>query len=239
MEMELTRARNKEKVKSSAALHLNSLLASAKDLPLLFLSSGGSSLEILSGIGKENLGPHLTIGALDERFSQDPSVNNFLQLKSTTFYQKAKETGASFIETVPSDERLAEFSKRFESSIRNWAQSHRPDGKVFVTQGIGADGHTAGIMPYPENPTFFKKTFENESLWAVGYSAQGKTKYPLRITVTMPFLRKVVDATIVYLVGVEKKEALARILSLQGRLFETPARIIREMKQVKLFTNIY
>ena len=237
--MELTRARNKEKVKILAKLALNSLLASSKDLPLLFLSSGGSSLEILSGIDKENLGPHLTIGMLDERFSQDPLVNNFLQLKSTAFHRNAKEAGASFIETVPSGEKLDEFAKSFENSLLSWIQSKGPGGKVFITQGIGADGHTAGIMPYPENPMFFKKTFEDESLWVVGYSAKGKSKYPLRITVTMPFLKKVVDATIVYLIGTEKKEALERVLSPQGTLFETPARIIREMKQVKVFTNIY
>ena len=236
--MEIIQQKDREKVKILAGNALNALLANTKNVPTLFLTSGGSALEILSYVDKKNLNSHLTIGVLDERFSKDPAVNNFLQLKSTNFYQMAKEARASFIETVPGNETLSEFSQRFESLLRKWKKLN-PEGKLFITQGIGVDGHTAGIMPYPENPKLFQELFEDKLHWVVGYNAKNKNPYPLRATVNLTFLREVVDVSIVYLVGVEKKPALEKILAKEGTLWQTPGRIVREMKEVKLFTDIF
>ena len=59
----------------------------------------------------------------------------------------------------------------------------------------------------------------------------------MRVTTTFPYLLYVVDYSIVYAVGEEKKEALKRVLQDKGTLEETPARVIRDMKNVYLFTD--
>ena len=109
---------------------------------------------------------------------------------------------------------------------------------MVITQGIGEDGHTAGIMPYPENSALFKSLFDDPEKWVVGYDAEGRNEHPLRVTVTLSFLREVVDHSIVYAVGDGKKEALRQVLAETGTLWQTPARIIHEMRNVMLFTDL-
>ncbi len=210
--------------------------ALAGNAPTLFLVSGGSSLPLLSFIRPELLGPHLTIGVVDERYSSDPKINNFAQLVGTEFYKNASDRHASFIDTRPKDEEgLQGLSARFDSSLKEWRDAH-PQGRIVITQGIGPDGHTAGIMPFPENPEKFKTLFENPAMWAVGYDASGKSAYPLRVTVTLPFLREV-DVAIVYAVGDIKRTALKQGLHETHPLNEVPAGIIKEIRGSAVYTD--
>jgi len=192
-------------------------------------------LELLERI--EIFPPNFTVGMTDERFSQDPNVNNFAQLCETSFFQKAEEHNAYFIDTrVQTGEDIEMLSKRFEGALRDWKEEH-PGGRVVITQGVGQDGHTIGIMPYPKEKDVFCELFDTKERWVQGYEVQGKSEYPLRITITLPFLR-MVDHCVMYMVGEEKKEALSRMLRAEGNLWETPSRIMHEMKEVTLFTDI-
>jgi len=232
--MEITRTKDKEEATEKASSWFNKILDAHSHVPILFLSSGGSSLELLKNI--VIFPSHLTIGMTDERFSEDPEVNNFAQLCETSFFQKAEQRGAYFIDTrMQPRENMEVFTKRFEEALVNWKEEH-PGGRIVITQGVGVDGHTAGIMPYPKEQSVFQELFEKES-WVVGYDVEGKNEYPLRVTITLPFLR-MVDHSVMYIVGKEKKEVLSLMLSAKGTLFETPARIAREMGDVHIFTDI-
>ncbi|OHA70728.1 MAG: hypothetical protein A3D64_01040 [Candidatus Wildermuthbacteria bacterium RIFCSPHIGHO2_02_FULL_49_9] len=203
-------------------------------MPTLFLLSGGSSLALLERI--TIFPPKLTVGVTDERFSENPKANNFAQLAETSFFQKAQESGAYFIDTrVQPGEDIQVFSKRFEDAIRAWKEEH-PGGTVVITQGVGVDGHTFGIMPYPKDRQAFSELFEGKN-WVVGYDAGSRNEHPLRATITIPFLQEV-DFSVVYMAGKEKGQALSRMLAKEGTLWETPARIVREMKEVHVFTDI-
>ncbi len=229
--------RNASIVHEKARETLINLLRERKDHPVLLLLSGGSAFDILKDMPNGCVGKTTTIGVLDERFSKDQEVNNFSLLEKTDFFQLAKSALAQSIDTRPHDnENLAGLALRFETALRTWHTAH-PKGTVIITQGIGPDGHTAGIMPYPEDEKQFEALFLDDAHWVCGYNAGTKNQYPLRITVTIPFLR-LVDHSIVYCVGQNKKEALGRVLDREGDLFETPARVIREMRDVKLFTDI-
>ena len=103
--------------------------------------------------------------------------------------------------------------------------------------GMGPDGHTAGIMPFPEDENRFDVLFQNSEKWVVGYDAEEKNQYPLRVTTTIPFLR-MVDYALLYCVGENKKEALKRVLADGGVYAETPARVIREMATTHIVTDI-
>lgn len=207
-------------------------------VPVLLLLSGGSAFSLLEAIPENALGAHITIGMLDERFSVGEDINNFAQFTKTAFYANAKTSGAAFIDTRGKvGETQDDLASRFEHALRNWVEAYT-DGVVVATMGIGVDGHTAGIMPFPENPDLFQQLFEDEKRWVTAYDAGNKNPYPLRITVTLPFLREQVADAIMFVVGEEKKNTVRRVLAEKGTLAETPARIIREMKGVRIFTDI-
>lgn len=224
-------------VRKKARETLIDLLVERKDRAVLFLVSGGSALDLLTDMPGDCISVHTTIGVLDERFSTDPMANNFALLEKTDFFQKGKTAGAHSIDTRPHEgEGIEGLAMRFEAVLRSWCTLH-PDGAIIITQGIGPDGHTAGIMPFLENEDLLRELFLDDSHWVRGYDAGTKNQYPLRVTTTLSFL-KLVDYSIVYCVGENKREALSRVYAKEGSLAQTPARIIREMKEVGIFTDL-
>ena len=223
-------------VKKSASECLEKILVENSNKEILLLLSGGSALSILS-FNTKCLNDHLTIGVLDERYSSDHKINNFQQLSVTPFFAEVEKRGYKFIVTkVKGNESIQDLALRFEKELRLWKKNN-PKGLIVITQGMGPDGHTSGIMPYPENKTLFDKQFEDDGKWVIGYDAVNKNQYPLRATITIPFL-KLVDISVVYITGKEKADVLNKILSekIPHNIF--PITVIKEMKKAFLFTDI-
>lgn len=182
--MDIFRYRTSEEAGAQAGKQTAVLVKRQKNTPVLLLLSGGSALGLVDTIDPLILGARVTVGMLDERYSRDPSVNNFAQLVHHSFYEEGQKRGARFLDTrvrvthmsdeeVP--ETFEELTKRFENSLRAWKEQN-PAGRVIVTQGIGEDGHTAGIMPYPLQRETFEALFENEAKWVVGYNVKEEAK---------------------------------------------------------------
>ncbi len=237
--MRIIRNRDRAKLKKKAARFLQEVfLKENKTKPILLLLSGGSALELLPYVDASLLGANTTISVLDERWSDDSLASNFAKIAATEFYKEAKDAGACFIDTrVREGESRNAFAERFDHALKKWKRAH-PDGIILATQGIGEDGHTAGIFPYPENPALFQKLFEDKNKWVVGYDAKEKNPYPFRVTVTLPFLRDHVDFSVVYLAGEEKRAAFEKVIAPDGTPWETPGRIVREMKDARIFTSL-
>lgn len=215
---------------------VGSMLSSYRNLPVLFLVSGGSCFDVLNALPSELFDTRLTVGVVDERFTGDEKVNNYLQLTRTPFYEMIASHGVTIIESVPQENESVEgMAKRYETELKGWRMSHA-DGVIVSCMGIGRDGHTAGIMAYPDDKRTFEFYFEDADSWVVGYDASWRNPYPLRVTTTCPFLRSM-DAAVVYVVGEEKKKALTVVLAESGELHKTPGRIIREMKHCLLYTD--
>lgn len=214
------------------------LLEQNKAYPVLFLASGGSSLAILNHINTSLLDGRVTLSVTDDRFSFDPNVNNFAQIMALPFYLQAKQQGCSFIDTRPLEGESAEqVGERFNQKLKEW-MANNSTGKVIITQGIGPDSHTCGMMPYPEDPKRFNELFENPSVWAIGYNAGSKNEYPERITVTMPFLRHRVSEAVVFVAGKAKRPILANIATNKGALAAVPVMILNQMPKVQIYTDI-
>ncbi len=227
-----------EEAKKNASEKISSILLTHTGKKKLFLCSGGSALSILpetiAGLDYENL----TISVLDERYSTDPEINNFLKLKETTFYKNAVLEGASSIDALPSEDmNLEKFSLWFAESLVSW-KTVNPYGVVIVTLGMGEDGHTAGILPMPEDPTMFETLFEDPMFWVKGVNVGNKSKYSERVTVTNIFLKEKVDNAIAFTVGAEKTTAYGKLLDSSGSIPEVPARIWHKMKSLDLYTDI-
>ncbi len=236
--MKIIRISDTGELSKNAGEILSTFLKGQAIRPTLILLSGGSAFDILSFVELPHDCTHLTISVLDERCSADENGNNFLLLTKTEFYARAAQGGAGFIDTSISRGETPELlAIRMEESWRTWKKEN-PEGLVIATMGIGTDGHTAGIMPMPEDPKHFEELFENDARWTVGYDAGDKNSMPLRATATCSFLRNEVGAAIVYTIGESKRSALQKTLAETGSLTETPARIMREMKDVTVCTNI-
>lgn len=220
---------------AATARALNDEFTALVGKEFLFLASGGSALALLDHFDPTLFGPHSTIGVLDERYSSDPIVNNCTQLAKTNFVVRAREQGARFIDTtVRPGETIDELSTRFETTLREWKERTR--GVVVASVGVGPDAHTSGVMPYPEDPAFFEKTFNDEAHWVVAYNAGDKHPQRLRVTTTLPFLRHI-DHPVLFVVGENKRDALTKMLAEEGALNESPCRIWREVPRAELYTD--
>ncbi|MFA5877151.1 MAG: 6-phosphogluconolactonase [Candidatus Paceibacterota bacterium] len=235
--MEIIRNLNEEILKQEAGAYLSSLLMKMESEPALILFSSGSALEILMHVKAPENMSNLTLGVLDERFTKDPKENNFATLKETSFFKNAVAKGARAIDTSMRFERVETLATTMEQAWRKWIEEN-PIGHVLGTFGMGVDGHTAGIMPYPEDAGMFEILFEDERRAVVGYDARGKNPIPLRATVTLPFLRKHVTGGVGYVTGISKRPALERALAQSGTYAETPARVFNDIQTFALFTDI-
>ncbi len=230
----------KEEACANLTQALNSTLKKLheENKPFLLLVSGGSAFDLFPLITVSSIGQNVTIGVLDERYSTDPKENNFAQFQQTDFYHAAKEKGAKFIDTTVQDgETHEQHASRFEKALRDWKEKNS-NGVIVSTVGIGPDGHTSGVLPFPENPSLFSELFENSDTLVAAYDADGKNPYRYRATTTNTFLRDYIDHAFVYAVGANKKEALTRLVAETGDLPTTPARVLLEMKDVALFTDV-
>ncbi len=213
------------------------LFQEKKDEPILLLVSGGSVLKALDFIDLPT-GANITISLLDDRFSREPAVNNFLQLTQTKFFEKAVSAGAEFISSLPEEgETLEAVASHWEKKFQTWDRTFPANRTIIAIMGMGEDGHTAGLMPFPENPRKFAELFENDRKWIVGYDAGKKNQFPLRLTSSVNFIEEMIDRVFVYVVGKEKKKILQAVLKSRD-LAEYPACVIHRLKKVEIYTDI-
>src|SRR3989338_8080728 len=116
--MEIIRDKN---IKQLAAQALTSSFKDAGRKPVLFLSSGGSVLGILDEANKKIFDRNVICGVLDERFSRETDVNNFLQLKE-------KISGIAirhWIDSVPRNtDTFGTLASRMEYEWRKWREAN-------------------------------------------------------------------------------------------------------------------
>ncbi len=244
--------KNTEKVVKAAAsaIALEIEESMKRGRPILLMLSGGSSLNVADALA-ERLEPDnldmtlLTVSVVDERVVVGGN-NNFEALRETAFFKRfGSNSDINFIDTsVGSAEEgnVDQHAKKFEMALRSWKERY-PEGVVLVLLGVGNDGHTSGILPFPENPALQK----GERRWVVGYNLEDYSDDPAAInehlyrsTTTPYFLQELVDQAFVFMVGDNKQEALNCIIADEGSDQITPARILRERhgKRTEIFTDL-
>ncbi len=222
-----------------AAHALNSHLDEHRNEDILLLFSGGSALSLLPYVDTSALGERCTVTVLDERYTADPTASNMAALVADPFFERARKQHVAVIDPRPEgDESLARAAKRFDIALKHWHILHH-DGIVIATMGIGPDGHTSGVLPRPENPETFAKLFLDPHMCVCGYRIpNGSSPHPERMTTTLSYIQRHVHHAVVYATGESKREVLDRVFDAHGSLAETPARILRELPDVRLYADI-
>jgi 6-phosphogluconolactonase/glucosamine-6-phosphate isomerase/deaminase len=214
---------------------ISAILEKEQGKDILLMLSGGSAFAVYDAISPQWLSDHVTLAMVDDRFSRELDINNSHLLQATDFYNESINADAYFISTeVWNEQTPEELAKRFEHGLRQWRKEF-PKGVVIAVFGMGEDGHTAGMIP--DEDYVFTELFENTGKWVVGYSTQNN-EYHERVTITMPFIREQVNHTVVFISGEKKRVAFDRLVAENGNLEETPARILCELKNVEIFTDI-
>lgn len=223
---------------TDASVQLNTLLRTAQKKDILLLLSGGSALILAEHIDTSLFGTHLTISVLDERWTHEQVHSNFYQLTTIPMWREALDANIAYIDPRPHEpEDVYDTAKRFDLAIKLWHITHR-EGVVIVTMGIGEDGHTAGVLPMPEDHERFKVLFEHTHTCIRGYVVPPeKNQHTKRMTTTLTYLRRHVDHAIVYATGGKKQIALARVCAPDGDISETPARILHDMHDAHVYTD--
>ncbi len=189
--------------------------------PALVLLSGGSAVTIYDYLAQllrdsNSDGSQWVWGMVDERF--DKQNNNYLEIKTKhpDFIRAITEKGGIFIDTSPHLKSQYEMADWYENTIRECVTKVKNgSGKIIAVLGMGPDGHTAGIMPFPEDPAAFDSLFVQTDRFVVGYDATGKNPFPLRFTATYPLL-SLINIVIGYITGESKKTKLKD--ALEGKL---------------------
>lgn len=201
---------------------------------VLFLSSGGSALDVLDYIEQEVFGPYLTIGIFDERYDPTHRTSNYAALRKTKFFRHAVAHGCRLIDTVTQkDQSQVELADFYEQELRTWRKLH-PQGAIMATMGVATDGHTMGILPFAEDPEYFRELFDSDR-WVTSYDATGKSPFPKRITTTFSFLRSV-DSIGIFIVGAQKGEMFKKLLA-GDNVAEMPGRIIKSLTRGSLYAD--
>ena len=225
----------KNNLLSKARVHLKSIL-SPTDSPILFLSSGGSALSLLTTEILSSDCSNLTITVADERFGVKEKQSNFVQLFKTDFAQKLISNGGKILQPFScNSSNINDADKEFEGKLRKW-KNQNPEGNIVATLGIGTDGHTLGVMPN-QNEKKFDELFVKTDKWVVGYDAGEQNQIPLRVTTTLSFAQNQINQALVFAWGKDKQQALKKVFSSTGKLYLTPGRVVHMMKKVDIFVD--
>jgi 6-phosphogluconolactonase/glucosamine-6-phosphate isomerase/deaminase len=216
----------------SAAKALSEALAKHKNTKILLLLAGGSSLQILEELDTTHINEYVTIMMMDERFSTDPTENNFLQMTKTLFYTKLTNSQCNFIPSVPNkNETHSNFSNRIAEDLQAYLDAH-PQGTVIALFGAGSDGHTAAIFPMEQK--LFIDTYGQGNLYTkVTYN---NNPFPNRSSITPKFINNYITESYLYATGEEKLPILSTITD-PYELHEMPAHIHHQIDST-LFTNL-
>ncbi len=223
------------------AKKISAVLEQEQGKDILLLLAGGSAFAVYDAILPQWLSSYVTIAMTDDRFSHELDINNSHILQATDFYNECINNDVYFISTeVWGEEKPEDLAVRFEHGLRKWREEF-PSGVVIGVFGVGEDGHTCGIIPEANKSATSKKLFterfENTDKWVVGYTTE-RNQYRERITITNTFIKENVDHAVVYVSGEKKRKAIEKLVAASGEVSQTPARVLREFKDVEIFTDI-
>lgn len=241
--MKIHRSQDKTDAASQCARAITQKIL--ESVPHVLLLSGGSALEVIpffESLWKEQNIPlrMLTLGMADERF--DATYNNFLTLKASypSFCSFVESNHGVFLDTSPRFPTQYEEADWYDQELtRVFVETEHQLGNITILLGLGDDGHTAGIVPYPpeEEQSFYPLFLDTDRL-AVGYDATGKNQFPKRFTLTYPGLTRA-NELFVFACGEKKKEVLKTIETNTEPLHRYPGLFFANTSQtVTLFTDI-
>lgn len=202
---------------------------------ILILLSGGSALRVLEHIDAKVINEQCVFMMADDRFSTDPSVNNYLQLTDSAFNTIIEDMGAGCISTVPNDTSIspADFAHSLDKALEYFYQVNE-NVYTIALLGIGSDGHTASIFP-TKTAEEFKERYQLDKRYLAVHDENADPKD--RISISPYFIKNFVDTVLLYAVGEEKCVGVLSEVMTEKALHKLPAKLAAEHSTAHLFTD--
>lgn len=209
--------------------------------PVLLLVSGGSTagiaiaairrlcdLSAAQGFDPREL---LSVSLIDERFGPvGHKDSNWQQLLDKGLPVESVRAIPLLLESRDDDEAFRLAVLRFADILAEAAcKEARGDLLIVGLLGIGADGHTAGILP--GSPACVECDSGSTAPLAMGY----RSNIHARITITPAFFQYF-DRAVAYAAGVEKRKALAGLLEAKP-VCEHPAQLLKQAHESLVFCD--
>ena len=195
------------------------------------LLAGGSALDVVKYIELPAISECRTIFMMgDERVSRERDLNNYMQLQSMyPDYRILEHT----IETIPLEGESVEiFAERigveFLQKITELNEPH-----IISLQGIGDDGHTAGIFPMDRDS--FTDSYKDTAMYVPVHVNSLEANF--RTTFTPNWLLENVDEMIGFVAGEKKAAVTSMLTSEQKSLHERPAELLKQHHNAFLYTD--
>lgn len=190
---------------------------------LLFLS-GGSCIDVvsvlLSIIPKNVSLSNLTVCLADERWLKPGSPDsNEQQLKEKDLLNELQTRGARFISMLAVSSDPEEAARMLSSLIQ---QEISESEEVILLAGVGADGHTLGILPHQDASLFFQNFSHQQLVKYYETTAEQNNPHKKRITLTFTAVAKM-TRIFIYAVGEAKKDALQHFVNKDTTVNQVPA----------------
>ena len=187
----------------------------------LWLVSGGSCITtevaILRTLHDDEI-RRLTIMLADERYgTPGHDESNHAKLRAAGF-SRSELDFPDILNAGSTENVLAEYNTLLRRKLDE-ADS------IVATLGIGADGHTAGILP--DSPAAY-----SEDDFVVSYQAPDF----IRITSSFTTLRRI-DTAVVLAYGKTKQDALKRLIARRESLKSLPAVIFHDIPSVTIYND--
>jgi 6-phosphogluconolactonase len=190
---------------------------------IVLLLSGGSCIEVASEVLKLIPGElslqNVTVALADERWvpvgSQD---SNEQQLREKGVIQTFESRGARFIPMLGKHDSSIETASMLNEEYK---QLFSENDAVLLLAGMGADGHTLGILPNTDASTFMQKFSGKELVTFYELSSNQDNPYKERLTLTfsaLPF----VTHLFLYATGANKSNALKHFIAKDTALHLAP-----------------
>lgn len=191
---------------------------------ILWFVTGGSSIavaietaKVLSKYQSKYSYQNLVIMLTDERYGPlEHPDSNWWQLKEGGFDLK----GAKLIPILTGDNRI-NTTRKFNLALEE--ELCKAEYKIGLF-GVGADGHTAGILP--------KSEAVNSSKWSIAYDTE---KFE-RITITPKTIVRL-DEAVAFIQGEEKWKIVEDLEKRNLNISEQPAQILKKVPLLTIFTN--
>lgn len=227
-----------QKAASTIAAQIDKYISEGEKV--LWLLAGGSAnavYESMEDLLELNDYTNLTFILGDDRWAEDknhPNANWPLFAYLPVFI-KLEKLGAN-IKYILNSQSIKKDTQDFNDLIQNAvAQNY----KIISLQGLGVDGHTAGITP--ANQADFTQAYDNND-WVVNHNLGGD--FPNRITITFNTMAKA-DNVWLYAVGEKKKVILEKInelsrlniSELKNVLHQYPVMFLNQRSDLTIFTD--
>ena len=199
------------------ALSISDKLKTGKQV--LFFVTGGSSIAVCVEVAKilmQNSHQNLTIMLTDERYGPlNHPDSNWFQLISRGF-----NLGEARLIPILTGDNCQDTTEKFNANLK---EEFKKDSYKIGLFGIGADGHTAGILP--------NTSAVNSPDLATTY----KTEKFERITMTPKAIMQL-NEVVVFAKGEDKWPTLEKLKN-EVELNEQPAQILKKVPLLIMFTD--